>query len=234
MATEATMDEEPDFLRSVGAICKPDRRSPISDFLTNEPITIQYQHDAVAKYILHNGVPHDIRIQFETTKNLYLYAWFVYRFFPVAKLHAYTCLELALRERFEAEVVAARVIASEFKPSLRALLSFAVKNGHLKNEHFAVWRHRTEMRAQQRTEMERFFEMERLNLSEITVDDSDYEITEVDRDHDYLAAILESTPGLRNHYAHGSSSLDNKALGTIQLVAEIINQMYPVAAENIP
>lgn len=224
------MDDHPDYLRSAEMVCKPDRRSPTTSFLTNQPATVEDHRDRVAEYILHNGVPNDIRVQFETTKNLYLYAWFVYRFYPVAKLHAYTCLELALRERFEAEVVASRVIASEFKPSLRALLSFSVKNGHLKNEHFAVWRHRTEMRAQQRTELERFAEMERLNLNEMTFDDSNYEITEEDRDHDYLAAILESTPGLRNHYAHGSSSLDNQALGTIQLVAEIINQIYPMEA----
>lgn len=225
--TDGRMEGDPERLRSVQDVCKPDRRSKTTSFLTNQSFTVQDQHDAAAKYILHSGVPHDIRIQFETTKNLYLYAWFVHRFYPVAKLHAYTCLEFSLRERFEAEVIAARSKPRKFDPSFKELLSYVVKNGYLKNEHFIVWRHRTEARAQQRTELERLAEMERLNLSEMVFDESDYEVTEEDRDHDYLETILESTPWLRNHYAHGSTSLDNQALGTIQLVSEIINQIFP-------
>ena len=225
------MEGNPEGLRSVQDVCKPDRRSPVSDFITNAPITIQNQHDAVAVFVLHNGVPEDIRVQFETSKNLYLYAWFVYRFYPVAKLHAYTCLEFALRERFEKEVIAARSKPRKLDPTLNELLTHVVKNGYLKNEHFAVWHHQTEMRAQQRTMMERFDEMERRNLSELTFDESDYEITEEDRNHDYITSILKSTPWLRNHYAHGSFSLDNQALGTIQLVAEIINQIYQEETE---
>lgn len=221
------MDGEPDFLRSVETVCQPDRRSPVSDFITNEPITIQYQHDAVAKYVLHSGVPEDIRIQFETSKNLYLYAWFVYRFYPVAKLHAYTCLELALRGRFEADAISARSQPDKREPGLWELLSYAVKFGYLKNENFSVWQHRTEMRARQRTETERNEEMLRLNLSEVIFDDEKYEVTEDDRNHDYLSSILNTTSKLRNEYAHGSTGLDNHAIGTIQLVAEIINQIFP-------
>lgn len=227
MVTEATMDDEPDFLRSVDTVCKPDRRRKTTSFLTNQSFTVQDQHDAVAKYILHNGVPHDIRIQFETTKNLYLYAWFVCRFYPVAKLHAYTCLELALRERFESEVVAFRKKKRKSKPCLNELLSYAVENGYLKNENFEVWRHRTEMNARQRTEIEAVEEMERLRLNEIYIDETKCEIKDEDRNHDYLATLVETMPWLRNHYAHGTQSFDNQALGTIQLVSEVINQIYP-------
>ena len=69
------MDNHPDFLRSPEVVCKPDSRSPTTSFLTNQAITIKDQHDAVAEIVLHKGVPDDIRIQFETTKNLYLYAY---------------------------------------------------------------------------------------------------------------------------------------------------------------
>lgn len=227
------MDDHPDYLRSVEMVCKPDRRSPTTSFLTNQPITVKDHRDRVTEYVLHNGVPEGIRMQFETTRNLYLYSWFVYRFYPVTRLHAYTCLELALRMRFESDVIASRSKPSKRQPTLKALLTHAVKNGYLKNENFSVWRHCTEMRAQQRTGLEQIMEMQRLNLKEMVIDDEAYEITDEDRNHDYLETIQESIPKLRNHHAHGSTWLDNHALGAIQLVAEIINQIYLEPSCNI-
>jgi hypothetical protein len=223
------MDDHPDFLRSTEMVCKPDSRNATSSVLTEvgfQPKTIEDQHRSVAELSLHKAVPDDIRIQFETTKNLYLYAWFVYRFYPVANHHAYACLELALRERFEAELLASGEKKREFGPGLKRLLTYAVETGHLKNENFEVWRHRTEIRARHRTEKEAFDEMERLGLEEMVIDDTRFEIKDEDRDHDYLAIILETLPWFRNQYAHGTWSLDDQALGTIKLVAEIINQIY--------
>jgi hypothetical protein len=220
------MEDDPDYLRTPETVCKPDIRSPTTSFLTDQPITIEYQHSAVANIRLHKDVPDDIRVQFETTKNLYLYAWFVYRFYPVTKHHAYACLELALRERFEQKMIAAGENKREFGPGLKRLLLYAVKKGHIKNENFAIWRHQTEMRAWQRTGDEIWEEAQRNGLNEITYDDTHYEVKDVDRDHDYLATILETLPWLRNNFAHGTKDLDNQALGTIQLVAEIINQIY--------
>src|SRR3990167_9584327 len=104
------MNDHPDFLRSPGNACKPDQRSEGFAVLSEDdfrPKQLEDQYGAVTSLVLHDGVPEDIRIQFETSKNLYLYSWFVYRFYPVAQHHSYTCLELALRERFEEEMLAA-------------------------------------------------------------------------------------------------------------------------------
>ena len=220
------MDNHPDYLRTPETVCKPDIRSPTTSFLTDQPLTIAYQHGVIADISLHKSVPDDIRIQFETTKNLYLYAWFVYRFYPVAKHHAYTCLELALRERFEAELLAAGEKKCEFGPGLKRLLTYAAKNGYLKNENFEVWRRHTEMRAKRRTESEIWEEAKRMGLNEVTFHETQYEIKDEDRDHEYLELLIKSMPWLRNHYAHGATSLDNQAFSTIHLVAEIINQIY--------
>lgn len=223
------MENHPDYLRTPELVCKPDRRSSTTAFLTNKPLTIEHQHSAVTDISLHKGVPEDIRVQFETTKNIYLYAWFVYRFYSVAKQHAYACLELALCERFEEELFAAGEKKREFGPGLNKLLTHAARSGCLKNEHFSVWRHHTEMRAKHRTEAEIWEEAKRIGLSEIIYDETQFVIKDVDRDHEYLGLIIKSMPWTRNHYAHGSTSLDNQALGTIRLVAEIINQIYPVS-----
>jgi len=220
------MDDNPDFLRDPTTVFKPDSRSPTTSFLTNQPLTIEYQHSAVVDLVLHDEVPDDIRVQFETTKNLYLYAWFVYRFYPVTEHHAYTCLEFSLRKRFEAEMLASGERKREFGPGLKRLLAYAVKRGHLKDEKFSVWQQRTEMRARQRYGEEIWEDAQRKGLSEVTYDESQYDIQDVDRDHKYLATIIETVPWLRNNYAHGSSSLDSQVLGTLRLVAEIVNQIY--------
>lgn len=226
------MSEHPDSLRSPENVCKPDRRSeafaiPAETGFRSK--TINDQYNAVGDLTLHGDVPEDIRIQFETTKNLYLYSWFVYRFYPVAHHHAFTVLEFGLRERLESEMVAAGEQNRAHGPGLKRLLAYAIEMGYLKNENFKDWHHHTEMRARHRMLMEDIKEMSRLGLTEMAGSDS-IEIKDVDRDHDMLQAILENFPWLRNHYAHGSKSLHNQVRGTLQVVSEIINQIYPKLA----
>lgn len=220
------MIDASDQLRTPETVCQPDPRSPRDDFFSGEPLTVAYQYEAVSKFVLRDSVPEDIRIQFETTKNLYLYAWYVYRFYPVVDLHAYSCLELALRERFGAELAALRKYKSDYVPSLKQLLSYAIEHRHIKNEHFSVWQRGTEQRAKRRTQDELWAEAQKKGLTELTYDENQFEIKEEDCDHDYLGIVLKTTPWLRNHYAHGSKSLDNQALNTVRLVFEIINQIF--------
>lgn len=228
------MKNHPDFLRSPESALKPDQRNDGGSVFVEtgvRPKQLEDQHKAVARFVLHEGVPEGIRIQFETTKNLYLYSWFVYRFYPVAHHHAYTVLELALRERFEPELLAAGEKKRKHGPGLKRLLSYVVEKGHLKNENFEVWCHQTRINAKLRTFHEVGEEMERLGLGIMEVDESKIEIKDVDRNHDFLETLLETMPWLRNRYAHGSKSLHNQVLGTLQIVSEIINQVYPKADE---
>src|SRR2546426_803333 len=105
---ERATNFHPEFLRPVEYVCEPDPRSLSfvkMDPCTGEfvPLTIQDYHQAVSQFTLNAKVPEEIVHQFETAKNLYLYAWFVYRFYPVCEHHALACLELALRKRYEHE-----------------------------------------------------------------------------------------------------------------------------------
>jgi hypothetical protein len=47
-----------------------------------------------------------------------------------------------------------------------------------------------------------------------------------DQSWDLVKILRKSLPGLRNELAHGSSMLTNQVLGTIELVAEILTQIY--------
>ncbi len=57
-------------------------------------------------------------------------------------------------------------------------------------------------------------------------DDEPVNITPGDQSWDLVQILQKSLPSLRNELAHGSSMLTNQVLGTIELVAEILSQIY--------
>ncbi len=221
------MSDHPDELRNPNNVCRPDWRNLNTAFemLEGRRKTIGDHHAEISSISLSNVVPENVRLQFETTKNLYLYAWFVYRFYPVAQLHAYTCLELALRKRLGNELK-----KSEKRIYLSDLLRYAVQNGYLKNENFDVWQRITKIRAVERTQTELITEMDRLGLSEMEFDESRVVIKDEERDHDYVETLAKTIPEIRNHYAHGNPGLHNQVIGSLRNVQEIINQLWPSTA----
>lgn len=228
------MDEDqtnPDHLKPLAAIYFPDPRSngqSFSDTFHDRPLRIDGRHADVASIKLTVSVPDSIRVQFETAKNLYLYAWFVYRFYPVAEHHALTCLELGLRSRFPDPLPEQyrKNKPDSWKPTLQPLLRFAIDTGAIKNEGFRRWHDQVNRRAQQRYTNERQREMVERNLEQIEIDYSQAVPNEHDRDWNYLSALLRALPSIRNAYAHGSTMLHNQVLGTLELVCEILNQLF--------
>ena len=227
-------EDEFDGLRSLSHLQDPDPRNlffvrwdSAGEFL---PLTVKEQHADVASVTLHAGVPDLIATQLETTKNLYLYSWFVYRFHPVAEHHALTCLEFALKTRFSNEIRAGAVPFRGNHPTLPYLLRYAIASGVVKNEGFESWHDMVRIRARHRVEKERFRKMRDGNIERMIWKDSEVVITEEDRNTDYVGILLDTIPTIRNAYAHGSPSLDNGSLHTIRIVAEIINQLFPQPA----
>ena len=126
-------------------------------------------------------------LQFETARNVYLYSWFVYRFYPVAEHQSLACLELALRERLKEEIRTGEIKGK--RPTLRPLLKYAIEHGLVKNEGFATWRNRGEINSRQRLKMEKLREMSEKNLTEIAWDESEIKITAEDLDWDYVKML---------------------------------------------
>jgi hypothetical protein len=225
--TEQTFDLEK--LRLAEYVGEPDPRNTMSVRIdrtngTSRPIELADHHEQISAYALHAGVPQEIVLQFETARNVYLYAWFVYRFYPVAEHQCLACLELALRERLKEEIRTGKVKGK--RPALRLLLKYAVDNGLVRNEGFSSWQNRGEINSRARVEMEKLREASEKNLTEITWDESDIQITAEDLDWDYVKMLPDLLPRLRNDYAHGSTDLHNWALRSFQIVSEIINQVY--------
>jgi hypothetical protein len=222
---------DPERLRPLEYICEPDPRSTMwvrFDRVagTSRSVELADHYEEIFAVALHAGVPEEILLQFETTRNVYLYAWFVYRFYPVAEQHSLACLELALRERLKEEIRTGKIESRQKRPTLRALLKYAVAQGIVKNEGFQTWRRRGAINSRARTEMEKVHEMSEKNLTEISRDESDIQVTAEDLNWDYANMLVDLLPDLRNRYAHGSTNLHNLALLTIRIVCEIINQLY--------
>lgn len=218
-----------DHLRPVECVCEPDPRCEAFATLDEEGVfralTLADYHAAAYSVTLTTSVPDKVVTQFETAKNLYLYSWFVYRFFPVAEHQALSCLEYGLRERYVGETPET-FGRNGNKPTLRPLLRYAVERGDIRNEGFEVWHHRAKVQSRHRYMMEKLEQMKEQGLTELSFDESDAEVLDVDRDWDYVNVLIETLPAIRNNYAHGGSTLHAGVLATLQIVAECLNQIY--------
>lgn len=219
----------PEYLKPLDFICDADPRSISFSILDSKfekyrTIELADHYNSICQFVLKPSVPKDIVIQFETVKNIYLYAWFVYRFYPIAEHHALTCLEFALRGRFKDELPK-EYWNKPWNPTLKPLLRYAIENNFIKNEGFQQWHQAAEKQATYRYQIEKIQEMDEKGLEEIELDFSEVEILDKDWDWNYINILLKKIPNLRNHYAHGNKSLRTQVLGTIQIVKEIIDQI---------
>lgn len=223
-----------DSLRLVDSLYEADVRNGFfsrRDADTGEirPATVSDHISDVASFTLSVDVPKSIQIHFETAKNLYAYAWFVYRFYPVAEQQALTSLEFALRERLTAEV--SQSLSAKGKPpsGLSAWLKQAQKRGVIANDRFSWGEERAMQRARQRAEFQLIQDMQCLGLTTAQLDYSNVKPTAEDFDEDWIGTFIDTLPALRNTYAHGSDLLHNTVLHTFEIVSELINQLFAPA-----
>lgn len=199
-------------LKSITDLDKPDPRSAGfavwdgSGFRDKELID---HYKLVEEITLLDRVPELIRDHFQTARNLLVYAWFVYRFIPVAELHASSSLELALKLKLE-----------EKRGGLGRLIRRAIDEGLVRNEGFSAFRQRLENKERERERLIALSEAlgRRMLFSEDLPD--------------YLAHVAKSVPFVRNVYAHGSNSIAPGGYLKLSICADFINQLYEDRAEG--
>jgi hypothetical protein len=91
------------MFKSKDALMKPDTRNDqsVRDAATNawRPMEVEDLHALMQSLELGPSVPENIRQQFDTARNAFIYSWFDYDFVTLAEHQSYTVLEMALRER---------------------------------------------------------------------------------------------------------------------------------------
>lgn len=200
--------------------------------LAHEPdprtvLTLTQHHADIAAIKLNSLVPEPVAIQFETARNLYLYAWHVYRFYMAAEMQAYATLELGLRQRLPERLPPQYQNPKTEKAMLFGLLSYAIDQGYVRNDGFRRWHEAAKRRAEHRHRMELIQSMTEGQVQEMGIDDSvPIVVMQEDQSWDLLAILREGLHKDRNRLAHGSTELTRQVIGTIEIVAEILNQLY--------
>lgn len=223
-----------DRLRTAETVHQPDERTTGMGF--PEPRTLGDQHALMAAIHLVPEVPEKVAIAFETARNLYLYAWHVYRFYPVAQMQALATLEMGLRTRLPDRLPERYQKRWHKQPMLHGMLGYAMDQGWIRNEGFSRWHAAAENKARQRRDWEAMRRLIDEGLDVVEVDDNEpVEITPEDQNWDLLAVLRDGLHRIRNELAHGSSMLSHQVRGDIELVAEMLNQLYaPTPATSSP
>lgn len=213
-----------DALRDVDSALAPDARwkgFAVLDSGGVRPASLQDRQMQIARFVLSSAVPPEIRVHFETAKNLFLYAWFVYRFHPVAEQQVLASLEFALRERLKGEKDSA-----SRRSGLSALLKTAQIRGLIRNDairNCAQWAMEL---ARERYRHEALQQMIGSNTEEMILDETDVQPTDADLTYDWIGNFVESLPRIRNIHAHGTGMLYPNVLRTFDIVSDLINQLY--------
>ncbi len=216
-----------DALRSPEEALVADERTGFFVRFDNEgvrPVSLADRHAEISRYELDIEIPLDVRVHFENARNLYLYAWFVYRFNAVAEGHALGSLEYALRLRLiDGGFVSA---AKGDKMGLADLLKRAKKHDLIRNEEIKSRVRWAIELAKDRYRLLQIDTMSRTGLTEMIVDDSNVAPTEEDLAYDWISVLIESLPEMRNDYAHGSKTLIPNVLRTFDIVCDLVNQLF--------
>lgn len=198
-------------LKPLDQISEPDpRHAYIALFAfereTPRPRSLEALHAVLERLEPQPYVPELVRKRFDTARNLVLYSWFVYEFSITAELHAYGCVELALRER------AGGTLGRNL--GLKKLLTHAITEDWIRDTGFRFWRERVaewESGAEYRTMLEE--------------DGFRFEPFPTDPHH-YAKILADALPALRNHMAHGEGGMLRHALRTLVLCIDILDQVF--------
>lgn len=198
--------------------------------------SVEAHHQAKAGLNLSPAVPDAVRIAFDTARNLYLYAWHVYRFYPVAEAQALVTLEAGLRAAMPYRLPPKYQRPSQERAMLFGMLNHAIDIGLVRNQGFKRWHRAAEHKARQRLDLDRLAMMEQLRLQELEFDpEALVEVLPEDQDWDLVAVLRNSLSTRRNGHAHGDAGLTHAVYGTLELVLEILNQLFPgVDAPSAP
>jgi hypothetical protein len=208
-----------DEFRALEDVMKPDVRQAL--FVVCDPKSgmwvkkeIRHLHWSISQYALEEHVPQEICVQWDTGRNIWLYAWFVYRFYPVAESHAFVVLELALRQKLGYD--------GGRSPGLAKLIPEAIRKKILFDEGIEQYRQIQDEQAEHQRQWERL----RVQIPDCHLPQPE-SVARDPQSQRYCKMLGESFPLLRNIFAHGSTQLDPASVGlTFAICRDIINQLF--------
>jgi len=192
-------------LKPLAEICAPDPRQ--TAFVLRHRITGEIRartlvdvYQEIAEIDLTADVPDQVRSAFATTRNLMLYSWFVYAFGVVAELQALATLELALKRRLDPSDKRRRL-------TLLPLMREAIDRQLLVDDGVID------------------VILPLLGTPERQASDQ-VRLAPGSDPQQYVKRLAKSMSFIRNELAHGTFMLWPHRIGTLHLIARLINQAY--------
>jgi len=173
--------------------------------------TIEDHYSDVSGLALSGGVPEEVRLHFDTARNLLLYSWFVWRFRSVSMLYAYAGLELALRLR----CTQAGLIDPDDTPGLSYLLKKAMEWCWIDVSKL------TEFKTIDRNQRAALERRRPVPGDEVAL----HWAPQVDPG-EFAEMLFKYIPDLRNELAHGTNSQWGNPFVTLLTCRDLIDQLY--------
>lgn len=194
------------------------------------PQELKDHYDSVTRFNINYAAPETVRSRFNTAKNVLLYTWFVYDFYPVAELQALSALELALRERIGEKEL--KKLKKKKPLGMRTFIEYAADNKWIKNEDFSAY-HRAPMEQARNDYLSRKAEeMHAKGLDSIEIDYGEIQMP-AENTTDYLGILMDTVHKIRNIHAHGETMLYPVSVWmTFEVCSDFINALFPEVAEQ--
>ena len=133
--TKTTSVHPVDAFKDISELHVPDIRVTYWTGGVDRNLNLFYEN--IKSIVLDECVPVEIKVQFETAKNVLLYSFFAYRMSTVAKSYAYSVFERSLAERIKQDIQDTKAL-KEVK-GLKRKLQYALDKGWLvKSDFFFV------------------------------------------------------------------------------------------------
>lgn len=189
------------------------------------PQELKDHYESVDRFVLTEAVPEKVRSHFNTAKNVLLYTWFAYDFFPVAELQALSVLELALRERIGEEGL--KKLKKQKRPlGLRTFIEHAAESKWVRNEDFSAYHRAPMARAKMEYDIRKIEEMNAKGMDTIEINYDEIEVP-AENTTDYIGILLDTVHEIRNIHAHGETMLYPASVWqTFEVCADFINALY--------
>ena len=190
-------------------------RDPTSDFFPF--LSLDTQYEMVSRYCsLHNGVPEDVRSYFNVVVTLYLYGWLYYPFYMLANERSFFVVEMALRKRLPPKKVDKK---GRDRRSLSDLFREAGAAGLLRDEGFP-------------SIVNRRMSDEEMKVRAAELGEALGQEVKVGPPEPFIDVLIKGFHTVRNRFAHPDMQMimpPGPILDTLNLAAEIINQLWPSA-----
>ena len=124
-------------LKKLEEVMQPDNRNTHYVIINTEVgkeknLDFEDWYRDIALIELSNGIPEEIKSQFNIAKNLAIYTWFCYPFHQISEMKAFSTVEYALRGKYNCHVK----FGEKSNINFRQLLEKAVKEGILMDSGF--------------------------------------------------------------------------------------------------